>query len=87
MVSKHHMNLKLYFRGLAFLVLLFVVLYIGMNNTQPVDFNFPLLPQKKISQPASFVFFVIFAVGVIAGLLLRSENGAKAKDETASKKK
>jgi len=81
------MNLKLYFRGVVFLVLLFIVLYIGMNNPQPVDFNFPLLPQKKISQPASFVFFVIFAVGVIAGLLLRSESGAKSKDAAVSKGK
>jgi uncharacterized membrane protein YciS (DUF1049 family) len=79
------MNLRLYFRGLVFLLLFFLVLYIGMNNTQPVDFNFPLLPQKKISQPASFVFFVIFALGVIAGLLIRS--GGDGKESSDPKKK
>jgi uncharacterized integral membrane protein len=81
------MNLKLYFRSLVFLLLLFVVLYIGMNNTQPVDFNFPVLPDKKVSQPAAFVFFVIFAVGVLAGLMLRSGTDKAGEASSVSKKK
>jgi uncharacterized integral membrane protein len=82
----HLMNFKLIFRGLVILLLLLVVLYIGMNNTHSVDFNFPVLPGKKISQPAALVFFAIFAAGVIAGLLLR---GGEKQDEkpAASKKK
>lgn len=80
------MNSKLFFRGLGVLILLFVVLYVGMNNTHSVDFNFPVLPGKKISQPAAFVFFAVFAAGVLAGLLLRGE-GKQDEKPAASKRK
>ena len=80
------MNSKLFFRGLVVLFLLFVVLYIGMNNTHPVDFNFPVLPEKKISQPAAYVFFAIFAAGVLAGLLLKGGEKQDEKPVTSKKK-
>jgi len=79
------MNFKLILSGLVVLLLLFVVLYIGMNNTHSVDFNFPALPAKKISQPAAYVFFAIFAAGVLAGLLLRG--GAKPDEKPVAPKK
>lgn len=80
------MNIKLIFRGLFALLLLFVVLYLGMNNRHSVDFSFPILPGKKISQPAAFVFFAVFAAGVIAGLLMRGDGDAGGKTSTPRKK-
>jgi len=72
------MNAKTLFRGIIFLLLLFVVLYVGMENTHRVDFYFPLLLEKKISQPAALLFFGMFAVGVLAGMTLNSGGEKKS---------
>lgn len=66
------MNAKMFFRSIVFLLLLFVVLYIGMHNTLPIDFYFPVLLEKKLSQPAALIFFAMFAIGVIAGMMLHA---------------
>jgi len=67
------MNAKTIFRGLVFLLLLFVVLYVGMANPHKIDFYFPLLLEKKISQPAALLFFGMFAIGVVAGMMLTGD--------------
>lgn len=81
------MNLKLLFRGFVILVLLFVVLYVGMTNTHPIDFFFPLLLEKKISQPAALIFFGMFAIGVVAGMMLNANKGKAAAEGEPRKKK
>ena len=80
------MNFKLLFRGFVILLLLFVVLYVGMTNTHPIDFFFPLLLEKKISQPAALIYFGLFAIGVVTGMMLNA-NKAKTVDEGAPRKK
>jgi uncharacterized integral membrane protein len=80
------MNLKLLVRGFVILVLLFIVLYVGMNNTHSIDFFFPLLLEKKISQPAALLFFGMFAIGVVAGMMLNADKG-KTPDDSAPRKK
>ena len=80
------MNAKAIFRGIIFLLLLFVVLYVGMENTHRIDFYFPVLLDKKISQPAALIFFGMFAVGVMAGMVLNSGGDKKGEGESRKKK-
>jgi len=81
------MNARTLFRGIVFLLLLFVVLYVGMENPHRIDFYFPVLLDKKISQPAALLFFAIFAVGVIAGMMLNSGGDKKSGEGESRKKK
>jgi uncharacterized membrane protein YciS (DUF1049 family) len=62
----------------ALLCILFVVLYVGMNNIQQIDFNFPVAGttvQKPIHTSAALIFFGMFAVGLLAGTMLSLGNG------------
>jgi hypothetical protein len=66
----HLMKSKALFRGIVVLALVFVALYVGMSNQQPIQFSFPLLLKQKITQPAAILFYALFAIGVITGVLL-----------------
>lgn len=82
------MTMKLFLRAVVVLAALFVVLYVGMYNTHSVDFYFPLLlDNKKVSQPAALLFFAMFAVGVIAGLMLQSGGGKESGGSESKKRK
>jgi uncharacterized membrane protein YciS (DUF1049 family) len=78
--------MKLFLRAVVILAALFVVLYVGMYNTHSVDFFFPLVLEKKVSQPAALLFFVMFAIGVVAGLMFRPEP-QKAQGSSEPRKK
>ena len=80
------MSFKVLFRCIVLLVILFLLLYIGMNNRQSVDFNFPILPDKKWTDEAGIVFFAMFAAGVIAGALLTA-GGGKGRSKPAKNEK
>jgi uncharacterized integral membrane protein len=80
------MNLKTFFRGFVFLALLFVVLYVGMNNTHKVDFSFPILFDRRVTQPAALLFFGMFAIGVLAGMALNA-GGSSHRESPAAKRK
>ena len=69
------MNFKSFLKTLVFLVMLFVVLYAGMNNTETITFSFPLLWVRPVHQAASLIFFFIFAIGVVAGTMLHGGGG------------
>jgi uncharacterized membrane protein YciS (DUF1049 family) len=79
------MNAKMLLRTFVFLILLFVILYIGMENPQRIDFRFPMLLEKRLTQPAAVLYFAMFAIGVVAGMMLHSGGGRKS--EAGSKKK
>lgn len=81
------MNVKLFLRALVFLLLCFTALYIGMNNQHRIAFYFPLLLEKKITTQAALLFFAMFAIGVIAGLMLHSGGSSKAVEGNSSKRK
>ncbi|MGC4074711.1 MAG: hypothetical protein QM760_19850 [Nibricoccus sp.] len=72
------MNAKMFLRAAIFLLMLFVVLYTGMNNTHRIDFYFPVVFAKKIAAPAAFVFFALFAIGVLAGMALNAGGSGKS---------
>jgi uncharacterized membrane protein YciS (DUF1049 family) len=63
----------------AFLAILFVMLYVGMNNTHEIDFRFPVAgvtEQKPVHASAALIYFGVFAVGVLAGTILTVGGGS-----------
>ena len=78
-------------KTIALLVILFVMLYVGMNNTHAVDFHFPLAgttAKQPIHASAALIFFGIFEVGLLAGTILTVGAGAgKGGEKKASKSK
>ena len=79
------MSFKVLFRSIVFLAILFVMLYIGVNNRQAADFYFPMLLDKKLTTDAAMIYFGMFAVGVIAGTLLTVGGGGGGKSRASSK--
>jgi uncharacterized membrane protein YciS (DUF1049 family) len=78
------MSIKAIFKLIVFLALLFVVLYIGVNNRQAADFNFPLLLDKKATRAAWEIYFGMFAIGVFAGAVLMAGSG-KGRSKSSAK--
>jgi hypothetical protein len=78
--------MKMFFRAIVFLAMLFAVLYIGINNTRSIEFSFPLLLPKPVQATAAIIYFAVFAVGVVAGIALGS-GGQKPKASSEGKKK
>jgi|HubBroStandDraft_6_1064221.scaffolds.fasta_scaffold879256_2 uncharacterized integral membrane protein len=72
------MGFKTFLRIVVFLAMLFVLIYVAMNNTQPIAFSFPMAFAKGISEPAVYIYFGIFAIGVIAGAMLNFGGGKKS---------
>jgi uncharacterized membrane protein YciS (DUF1049 family) len=80
------MSFKVLFRSIVFLAILFIMLYIGVNNRQSADFYFPVLLDKKLTTNAAMIYFGIFAVGVLAGTALTAGSGSpKVKSSKAGK--
>jgi len=78
------MSFKVLFRVVVFLAILFVLLYVGMNNRQSVDFNFPVLLDKKWTDQAGIVYFAMFAAGVYSQSCLRRISVQKSRCRAAS---
>ncbi len=81
------MTAKLFFRAVVVLVLLFVILYVGLSNPHKIDFYFPILLEKKVTQPAAILFFAMFAIGLIAGMMLHGDGGSRKSEGSSSKRK
>ena len=74
------MSFQAVIKSVLFLALLFVMLYVGMNNPHKIDFLFPIAgitAKAPIHAPAASIFFGVFAVGVLAGTLLHTNKGGK----------
>jgi uncharacterized membrane protein YciS (DUF1049 family) len=80
------MSVKAIFKLIVFLALLFIILYIGVNNRQSADFNFPLLLDKKATTDAWEIYFGMFAIGVFAGAVLMAGGGRKARGASKAEK-
>ena len=76
--------MKLFLRALVFLAATFVVVYIGMTNTATIPFRFPMLFDHDIKQPAAIIYFGVFAIGVIAGLMVLGGGSGGGKSEPKS---
>ena len=55
------MNARVFFRTFLFLLILFVMIYVGSENTQRVDFRFPLLLDKPVRASGALLYFAVFA--------------------------
>lgn len=69
------MNFKGFLRVVVFLAIVFVIIYVGVNNVQTINFSFPLALQKDVRAPACFILFGAFAVGVLGGWILHVGGG------------
>lgn len=76
------MSFKAFLKTLCFLVILFVMLYTGMYNKQEIDFNFPVAgttAKHPIHAPAALIYFGVFAIGMLAGMVLHTGGGGSRK--------
>ncbi len=80
------MSFKAVLKAIVFLVILFVMLYVGMNNTDKIDFSFPVASKEKIHATAALIYFGVFAVGVLAGTVLSSGGGKRGSGGDSKKK-
>ena len=81
---------KAVIKAFVLVCILFVVLYVGMNNTHEIRFNFPVAgttAQKPIQASAALIFFGMFAVGLLAGTVLSVGAGKGAKRGAGGKDK
>lgn len=84
------MSFKAVVKTLVFLALLFVMLYVGMNNPQQIDFQFPIAgttAKNPIHAPAAMIYFGVFAVGVFAGMLLHTGKSGGGSKKSGGKEK
>lgn len=79
--------LKAVVKTIALLAILFVMLYVGMNNTHAITFRFPVAgvtEQKPINASAALIYFGMFAVGLLAGTILAVGNSKGGGGKRAS---
>ena len=82
--------LKAVVKTIALLAILFVMLYVGMNNTHSIDFRFPvagITEKRPLNASAGFIYFGIFAVGVLAGTILAVGRGSGGGRKSGAKDK
>lgn len=80
------MSFKIFLKTVVFLAILFVMLYVGMNNPQDISFNFPVAgttAKAPIHASAALIYFGMFAIGVLAGAVLVA-GGGKGGSKSAS---
>jgi uncharacterized integral membrane protein len=79
------MGFKLLLRIVVFLAMLFVLLYVVINNTNTIHFSFPVVVAQGVSAPAAYIYFGIFGIGVVAGAMLNSGGGKKTSSKSEKK--
>jgi len=80
---------KAVIKAFVLVCILFVILYVGMNNTHEIRFNFPVAgttAQKPIQASAALIFFGMFAIGLLAGTVLTVGGGGKGSKRSAGAK-
>ena len=83
------MSFQTILRTIAFLAILFLAVYVSIQNTQAIDFHFDLLSDKPVRSSAAILYFAMFAAGVVGGTLLHNGGGGKSggRGEGGGKKK
>ncbi len=82
--------LKAVIKTFALLAILFVMLYVGMNNTHAVDFHFPVAgttSKTPIHASAALIYFGVFAVGLLAGTILAVGGGSSGGKKSSARDK
>ena len=47
-----------------------LLVLIGLNNSNPVDFNLPPIFSEAVKKPAAIMYFSFFAAGILTGAVL-----------------
>ena len=74
--------LKTVVKTIACLAILFVMVYVGMQNTHEIDFRFPVAgttAKDPIHAPAALIYFGVFAAGVLVTVLVMVGGGGGKK--------
>jgi hypothetical protein len=80
------MGFKLLLRIIIFLAMLFVLLYVVINNTESIHFSFPVMVANGVDAKAAYIYFGLFGIGVLAGAMLNSGGGKKSSSSKSEKK-
>ena len=84
------MSFQTILRTIGFLIILFLVVFVSIENTHTVDFHFSLAFPKPVRSSAAIVYFAMFAAGVVGGTLLNGGSSGKpasSRGEGSSKKR
>ncbi len=84
--------MKTFFKACVVLAILFVVLYVGVNNGHDINFFFPIAgttDKSPIHASAALIYFGIFAIGVLFGTMLHlgGDKGGGSKKNSGGKDK
>lgn len=77
-------------KTIALLAILFVMLYVGMYNTDAIKFNFPIAgttAKTPVNAPAALIYFAVFAVGLLAGTILQAGSATAGGKKSGAKDK
>lgn len=64
------MNAKVLLKSLFVVLVLLLLVLMGMNNRELVDFSLPPLIPKRVRQPGALMYFAFFAVGFLTGTIV-----------------
>ena len=64
------MNVIMLIKTVLVTAILLLLVLIGLNNSNPIDFNLPPLTTATVKQPAALMYFGFFAVGLLTGAIL-----------------
>ena len=82
------MSAQTIFKTIGFLIILFLVVFVSIENTQAIDFRFSLVADKPVRASAAIIYFAMFAVGVVGGTLLHNGGkGGGGRGESGGKRK
>ncbi|MEO8427983.1 MAG: hypothetical protein ABI651_12810 [Verrucomicrobiota bacterium] len=70
------MNAKVLFKAIFLLVVLLLLVLMGMNNSDTVNFRLPLLV-AKVTQKSAIMYYAFFAVGFLTGTVVMAGSGKK----------
>lgn len=83
------MSFSAILRSICFVLILFMALYVGMNNVHEIDFFFPIAgttAKAPIHASAAMIFFGMFVIGVLAGTVLTAGSGGGGNGGSSKKK-
>lgn len=64
------MNIIMLLKTVFVTAIFLLLVLIGLNNSNPVDFNLPPLVSATVQQPAALMYFGFFAAGLLTGAIL-----------------
>ena len=70
------MNVKILFKAIFLLIVLLLLVLMGMNNSETVNFKLPPLV-TRVTQKSAIMYYAFFAVGFLTGTIIMAGGGKK----------